>query len=98
MPYSLFLEKLNDNDILNAIVNKIKESHGADRFNRGLLEYALKQGDRDLYVKYRDKEITYDQLRARGAKLHGLANYIVLDDIKKKLNPSIINDMAKAEK
>ena len=61
------------------------------KFNRSQLEYALLHGDRDLFVKFRDGKITYDQLRARLAEKNGNAKYIVLDDVRHKLNPKIVD-------
>ena len=45
--------------------------------------------DKDLFICFRDKIITYDQLLARIAERTGLANYTVYDDIKGILHPSI---------
>jgi hypothetical protein len=74
------------NGIAVYLISKI-----SGNFNRNQLEYALIMGDRDLFVKFRDGHISYDQYRARGAEKNGFANYIVLDDVKHKLNPRIVD-------
>ena len=61
-------------------------------FTRKQLEYALLHSDKELFIKFRDGQISYDQLVARGAEKKGCAKYLVLDDIKKKLNPDILED------
>jgi len=47
--------------------------------------------DKYLFILFRDKKITLDQLKARVyEKLLG-TSYVVLDDLRDKLEPSILN-------
>lgn len=47
--------------------------------------------DKYLFKMFRDKQITLDQLKARiSEKLLG-TSYVVLDDLREKLHPSILN-------
>lgn len=58
-PYSTLKRVLKDREIMNGIAIYLTQNITGD-FNRTQLEYALIQGDRDLFVKFRDKKITYD--------------------------------------
>ena len=84
---------------MNAICIGLIEIHGGmvnggtKAFSRVQLEYALSRADKDLFVKFREQEMSYDQLRARGASKDGHASYVVLDDIKHKLNPRIRDNL-----
>lgn len=89
-PYQMLKNVLKDPEIMNGIAVYLKQEINGN-FNRRQLEYALHQGDRDLFIKFRDQKITYDQFRARAAEKNGYATYIVLDDVKHKLNPKIID-------
>lgn len=75
---------------MNGVAISLMDSKQNKNFNRNQLEYAMKNGDRDLFVKFRDGVITYDQLRARGAEKNGYAKYVVLDDFIHKLNPVLV--------
>ena len=43
--------------------------------------------DKQLFVKYRDREITFDQLKARTSETNGMGKYVVIDDFQKILEP-----------
>ena len=46
-------------------------------------------------MKFRDKTITYDQLKARIAERRFHVSYKVLDDLKDKIDPSFYTDIEK---
>jgi hypothetical protein len=46
-------------------------------------------------LNFRDKVISYDQLRARVAERQGIATYKVFDDIKELLHPGLIAQLQK---
>ena len=48
------------------------------------LSDTLTDADKDLFVKYRDGQLTYDQLRARIAERRYNTVYKCLDDLKEK--------------
>ena len=56
------------------------------------------KSDKDLYVQFRNQAITYEQLKARVAERCGYAKYTVLDDIKDKLHPSIMEGLKEFKK
>ena len=51
-----------------------------------------------MFIKFRNKHISYDLLRARGAYKKGYAKYVVLDDFIDRLNPRIVADLDNFEK
>lgn len=61
-------------------------------FTRNEIDYALSQTDKDLFLRFRDKKLTFDQLRARTAQKNGYATYVVLDDIRDILHPKILEN------
>lgn len=48
-----------------------------------LLQVTL-DADKDLFIKFRDSQLTYDQLKARIAERHFNIAYKCLDDLKEK--------------
>ena len=42
------------------------------------------QTELDLYLDFRSKKLTYNQLMARNFQRKGISDYVVLDDIKDK--------------
>ena len=58
-----------------------------------MIEEILLRCDKDLFVQFRDKKLTFDQFLARISERQGQASYIVLDDIKKDLHPSILEGL-----
>ncbi len=55
----------------------------------------MNSSDKDLFLSFRDKRITYDQLRARVAERQGIASYKVFDDIKEMLHPGLLSRLEK---
>ena len=53
----------------------------------------LKDVDKYLFVMFRNKDITFDQLRARVAEKQQNLKYTVLDDLKKELDPETLKGM-----
>ena len=47
--------------------------------------------DKYLFKIFRDKRITLDQLKARISEKLLVSSYVVLDDLREKLHPSILN-------
>ena len=80
---------------MNLVVIGLVDNYDSRVVNRYDLEYAIRLSDKELFIKFRNKQITYDQLRARGANLQKFANYKVLDDFKHKLNPKIMENLDK---
>lgn len=91
-------KKLMKNDwVQNKIAQDLLARYGCfdqknenKRFSRAEIDMALSLADKDLYTKFRDKEITFDQLMARMASKHNYGNYTVLDDIKDDLNEKLL--------
>ena len=78
---------------MNLVAIGLADNYDAKTISRNNLEYAIRLSDKELFIKFRDKKITYDQLRARGAALHNYATYKVLDDFQHKLNPKIMENL-----
>jgi len=62
------------------------------KFTRAQLDEALLRADKELYLKFRSKKLTLDQLQARTAEKlgHCSQGYVVLDDIRAGLHPSVL--------
>ena len=56
---------------------------------------ALKNSDKDLFIKFRDNNLTQDQLRARIAERKFDVKYVCLDDLKGKINPDFYTNVEK---
>jgi hypothetical protein len=56
---------------------------------------AILNSDKDLFIKFRDSRLTYDQLRARTAERKCNIVYRCLDDLKQKgdLDPKYYEDI-----
>lgn len=61
-----------------------------EKFTRVQLDAALKETFVELFVKFRDQKLTFSQLIARTFEKKGLAKYIVLDDIRHRLDATSI--------
>lgn len=72
---------MKDEELLKGSAAEMHERYGLKAFNRLDLEDMLSKCDKDLFVNFRDKEITFDQLKARVAERTGIATYTVYDDI-----------------
>jgi hypothetical protein len=46
--------------------------------------------DKYLFIMFRDRSITVDQLKSRLAERHSGTTYFVLDDLKDTLDPSLM--------
>lgn len=95
--HSQFHYLMKKPQILNKIAIFLQEKYGCfDKsmekapFTRVQLEWALLQCDHDLYVQFRNKDITFDQLRSRIAERSGIAKYSILDDLKDQLDPNFL--------
>lgn len=53
----------------------------------------LPKADKDLYIQLRDRKLTFAQFAARVYKMNGLADYIVLDDVKDVLAECVIQNV-----
>eukprot|EP00347_Sterkiella_histriomuscorum_P017404 403349507 len=95
MSYQCFKILLANEEVMLPIARELKSVHGDGKFDRQDLDDVLKQSDKDLFVQFRDKHITFDQLKARVAERQGLAKYMVYDDIKDQLHPSITQNLDK---
>jgi hypothetical protein len=49
--------------------------------------------DKYLFIMFRNKEITLDQLKARVAEKYQGIKYVCLDDLRSSLDPEIIKGM-----
>ena len=54
---------------MNLVVIGLVDNYDGRVVSRYDLEYAIRLSDKELFIKFRNKKITYDQLRARGANL-----------------------------
>lgn len=63
--------------------------NGELNINRNRLEYAIQQADKQLYCRFRDKKLTFDQFKARSAEINNLGGYHVLDDFREFLAPTL---------
>lgn len=80
---------------MTPVARDLQFIHGFDKFTREELEDILNDSDKDLFLNFRDKVISYDQLRARVAERQGIATYKVFDDIKELLHPGLIARLQK---
>ena len=96
-PFASFSKVMKKSNILYALTVFLHDVVGITKYSANKIEYALGLADKALFLKFRNKEITYDQLRARGAAKHGYAKYVVLDDLRNKLHPNLVNGMEKFE-
>lgn len=78
---------------MSKVARELQDIHGFHAFDRNDLEQTLVKSDKDLFISFRDKKITYDQLQARVAERTGAATYVVFDDIKDQLAPSILEGL-----
>merc|ERR1711904_740324 len=98
-PYHLWLRAVSKSEVMYGVVSSLldmvkekekKRSAYEMRFqvpiNKVTLEQALVQADKNLFLKFRDGELTYDQLRARSSEKNGTGKYVVLDDFRHKLH------------
>ena len=53
----------------------------------------LKDIDRDLFINFRDKKVTYDQIKARLAERRYNIIYKCLDDLKPEIDPEFYTDL-----
>lgn len=56
------------------------------------LSSAVVRADKDLFVKFRDGQYTLDQLKARIAERKDGIKYVVLDDLKQRLDPKYFKE------
>ena len=75
------------------IARELQAIHGNGKFTRDDLEDTLAHSDKDLFINFRHKRLTFDQLRARVAERRGIATYKVFDDIREHLHPSILEGL-----
>ena len=57
----------------------------------------MQNSDKDLFIKFRDQTITYDQLKARINERRFKVTYKVLDDLKDKIDPSFYENLEEFE-
>lgn len=58
------------------------------------MEDLLKVIDKDIFLKFRDSQITFAQAEARMMERNGVAPFMVLDDFKESMSP---DDLKKLE-
>lgn len=75
---------------MSVVSRAFQDTHPSCNFSKQDLEDILPRTDKDLFIKFRDKQISYDQLVARVAERTSGIKYTVLDDIKDTLHPSIM--------
>jgi len=85
---------INEKQIREKVCERLFELYGAKIPIADLID-TMKNSDKDLFVKFRDKQITYDQLKARIAERRFHVSYKVLDDLKGKIEPSFYTDLDK---
>ena len=68
------------------------------KFTRTEIDKALQNTSKDLYLKFRQENLTFDQLKARNAGRRSGGGYVVLDDIRDKLHPSCLTENADKQK
>ena len=68
MSYQCFKILLQNEEIMIPIARELQVIHGYDKFTRYDLEDVLVKSDKDLFVKFREKQITFDQIKARVAE------------------------------
>jgi hypothetical protein len=77
-----FTKHVRDNYILDDLVHKIYEQDPKRILDTQHLKLAIRFCDKSLYQKFRDYQITYDQLLSRVEEARFGTKYVVLDDIK----------------
>lgn len=71
---------------LTLLVQTVQEAWGNDFIEiPSRIEHALRNADKALFLKFRNRELTFNQLKARSAELNGLGSYVTLDDIKDEI-------------
>ncbi len=59
------------------------------------MEDTLNRCEKDHFLDFRNRKITFDQFKVRVAEASGIAYYKVYDDIKSDLHPSITTGLEK---
>ena len=97
--FEAFKRLMKNEWVQNKIAQDLLQRYGCfdkgnknKQFSRAEIDMPLSLADKDLYTKFRDKEITFDQLMSKTAKKKGYANYKVLDDIRGELNEKILGE------
>lgn len=89
MSTQVFYKLMEDKEIKKEIILNLAGHH---KCSLSELEQWLSLSDKDHYVKFIAKELTFDQLRARIADTKFNVKYKVLDDFKDKLDPSFMGE------
>ena len=89
MSTQVFYKLMEDKEIKKEIILNLAGHH---KCSLSELEQWLSLSDKDHYVKFISKELTFDQLRARIADTKFNVKYKVLDDFKDKLDPSFMGE------
>eukprot|EP00347_Sterkiella_histriomuscorum_P009078 403342601 len=90
--YYDFHKIIQDKKIREKVCERLFENNQA-RIPLLELMDTIKDSDKDLFMKFRDQNITYDQLKARIAERRFKVTYKCLDDLKEKLDPQFYTDM-----
>lgn len=60
LSYQQFKQLFYNDKIMSQVAWELQDIHGFQAFNRIDLEETLIKSDKDLFVAFRDKKITYD--------------------------------------
>ena len=56
-----------------------------------MLKQALKYVDKEMFQKFKDHQLSYDQLLSRVEEIKTGQSYVVLDDLKGRIQDDIID-------
>ena len=77
---------MQKNKVLDDLAFKIFEKEGPEKIkDLSHLKMALKYADKDMFQKFRDGALSYDQLLSRVEGKKTGQSYVVLDDLKGKI-------------
>lgn len=98
LPYETFSFIIQKPEVKNKIATYLQEKYGIfcssteKKFSRGEIDRVLTEVDKELFLKFRDQKITFDQVKARNAERLGIAKYKILDDLKEDMNPEFLEN------
>ena len=89
--YYEFHKLMTDERFRKGAITRIQENYDLIPFTD--LDYSLRLADKDLFQKFIEREITYDQFKSRIAYRNQKVDYKCLDDLKEKIDPSFYTNL-----
>eukprot|EP00347_Sterkiella_histriomuscorum_P010689 403375302 len=85
-----FIKLIQNQKVLDDVAHRLYERDPIKIKDQVHFKQSLKYSDKDLYMKFRDEKITYDQFLARVEEKRFGTVYKVLDDLKGKIDERFI--------